>query len=219
MEAKERNAKMRKNRIENGLCKECGMELDTEGTTCTKCREKRRTLLNDTRKWYSESGICPRCRINSILGYEKNCPECRAYAANLKTIEREKDRESYNEKQRVYQKKIYEERKRQGICTRCGNRKALNGSVQCGICKNKQQSYRMAKYGVNVGNKRSERINKGICYFCDKPLKDGYKVCEYHYELNLKKLNNEKCKYATEQIKKGEATRIKYLKAKKENNH
>ena len=51
------------------------------------------------------------------------------------------------------------------------------------MCREKDNASRRARNGVSD---RSERIDKGICYFCNNPVKTGYKVCEKHYQMNVK---------------------------------
>lgn len=33
-----------------------------------------------------------------------------------------------------------------------------------------------------------------MCYFCDRPVKNGYKVCEYHHKKNIEYANSNKAK-------------------------
>ena len=46
------------------------------------------------------------------------------------------------------------------------------------------------------------REQQGVCHFCDRPAKPGYKVCEEHYQMNIEKLKNEKCKEARKRLGK-----------------
>src|SRR5699024_12845118 len=63
-----------------------------------------------------------------------------------------------------------------------GKRKATEGYTTCAMCREKDNASRRARNGVSD---RSERIDKGICYFCNNPVKTGYKVCEKHYQMNI----------------------------------
>lgn len=116
------------------------------------------------------------------MGDEKVCPECNARSANDAMHIRERDRGLYNEKQKMMHKRIYDKRKEQGICTRCGKRKADYGYSTCGICRDKSRTQKKIKYGKPD---RAERYLQGLCYFCDNPVKKGYKLCEYHYQKNV----------------------------------
>ncbi len=193
-------------RKSNGLCVGCGNPLDRDGIYCATCRERINKTTRERRHWYQDNGICPRCGKVSLMGDEKVCPECRAESANEKSRIREENREKYNEKQRIIHGNIYNKRKEQEICTRCGKRKADKGYKTCGVCRAKTREYRRIKYGKP---NRSERFEQGLCYFCNNTLKDGYKVCEKHYQMNLQKFSNEKCREATEEIKKISHRRIR----------
>ena len=72
-------------------------------------------------------------------------------------------------------------------------RKADYGYKTCGICREKIRNYKRIKYGKPD---RSERYKQGLCYFCDNPIKDGYKVCEKHYKMNVEKSHSQKAKEA-----------------------
>lgn len=200
MTQKERNEKRYKQRRENGLCVNCGKPLDREGAMCVECCALRAKQNRDRRKWYADAGICPRCGKYSLFGDEKTCPECRAKntEARRKWVEN-CDKEKLYERNKISYKKRYETLKANGICPMCGKRKPEKGFVTCGICLAKSRERRREKRGTFGRDKSYER---GICYFCDNPVKPGYKVCEKHYEMNIKKLQHEKCVAQTEYFKK-----------------
>ena len=187
------------NRKKNGKCISCGGDLDRDGVHCTKCREKINEGVKLTRHYYQENRVCPRCLKNSLFGDEKVCPECNAIFANRAAKIRETDRESYNEKQKIMHKKMYDKRKEQGICTRCGKRKADEGHTTCSICRIKTTNKKREKCGKPD---RRERYLKGLCYFCDNPVEEGYKVCEYHHKKNIEYANLPQAKEARELLKK-----------------
>lgn len=178
----------------------CGKPLDRDGAYCADCRKyltKQNTLA---RYWYQEHGICPRCGKNELFGDEKVCVECNAKAYEITMRSREKlGKEHYNSKHSEWARNEHQRRIAEGICTRCGKRKAGGGYKTCGICRSKTRNYKRIKYGKPD---RGERYEQGLCYFCDNSVKDGYKVCEKHYRMNIEKLNSEKCSKATEDIKK-----------------
>lgn len=140
------------------------------------------------------------------MGNEKACPECNAKIANRSEKLREENREEYNKYHSIRNQNVYNKRKESGVCTRCGKRKTDPGHSTCKMCREKFNENRRIRKGPHD---RSERYEKGICFFCDNPIKQGYKVCEKHYQMNLKKLDNDKCRKATEEIKKIEHIRIK----------
>lgn len=85
------------------------------------------------------------------------------------------------------------------ICPRCGKRKADYGFKTCGICREK---IRNQKKRLTFSNKRDNRVKNGLCFFCDSPVKEGYKVCEKHYEMNVQKARSKKAKEARNKLEK-----------------
>lgn len=192
--------KFRQKRKEQGLCLNCGSILDREGIYCIQCRKNKTEEATIIRHWYQEHGICPRCGKNDLFGDEKVCLECNAKAYETTMKSREKlGKEHYNNQHNEWARNEHQRRIEEGICTRCGKRKADKGYKTCGICRVKTRNYKRIKCGKPD---RRERTEQGLCYFCDSPVKAGYKVCEKHYQMNLEKLNNEKCRKARENIKK-----------------
>ena len=187
------------NRKANGLCIDCGTELDRDGVRCVKCNTKHNEKNKADRKWYIENGICPVCRDNFLFGDEKVCLECGAskYAETMKSRER-LGREHYNKLHKEWSKRTHHEMIQKGICTRCRKRKVDYGYKTCGVCREKIRNYKRIKYGKPD---RSERYKQGLCYFCDNPIKDGYKVCEKHYQMNVEKSLSQKAKEARRELK------------------
>ena len=184
----------------NGLCIDCGNALDRDGVRCVKCNTKHNEKNKADRKWYIENGICPVCRDNFLFGDEKVCLECGAskYAETMKSRER-LGREHYNEVHKEWSKRTHHEMIERGICTRCRKRKADYGYKTCGICRDKGRKYKRVKYGKPD---RSERYKQGLCYFCDNPIKDGYKVCEKHYQMNVENSHSQKANEARKNLRK-----------------
>lgn len=167
---------------------------------CAECAEKQKIYQRETREYLRNMGLCPRCGKNKLFGDEKECPECNAKSYEITMRSREKlGKEHYNNQHNEWARNEHQKRIEQGICTRCGRRKADEGYKTCGICRAKTRNYKRIKYGKPDRNERAER---GLCYFCDNPIKYGYKVCEKHYKMNLEKLDNDKCRKATEDMKK-----------------
>lgn len=182
-----------KMRVSQGLCGACGKPNDREDkTTCSECNSKRAKEIIEDRKWYLEHKICPRCHKNTLMGSERTCLECKAYATNQIMIKREDNKDKYNAYMRDYQKEQTKKRREQGICTRCGKRKPDSTHVMCAVCRGKNQT------GMNRTDNGKERVKKGLCYWCGEPVKPGYKICQKHYDMNIQKLNNEKTKSARE---------------------
>lgn len=175
----------------NGLCLNCGKPMDREGRNCIACTERNRKYNNETRAMRKKYGVCPRCGKEKLWGNEKNCPECTAkqYKWNMAT----REREHYNEVHRVWQKAEHHRRIAEGICTRCGKRDADSGYKTCGVCRDRASKYYRANY--SNPNRKEKRLEAGLCFYCDNPVKEGYKVCEHHYELNV--INQRKANRAT----------------------
>ena len=129
------------------------------------------------RHYYKRIGICPYCRRNKLYGEEGSCPECRAKNTEYK---RKKDKKHYN---RVHAEwsMTYNDRKEKGICVRCGKRNAKEGYVRCERCMKKDEAARHSR------NFHLSRYERGLCRWCDNPVEDGYRVCEYHHQMNIER--------------------------------
>lgn len=132
---------------------------------------------------------------NLLYGDEKSCVECRAKSAEAMSKIRANDVEKYNERQKVWRKARYEKDKKNGICTRCRKRKADPGHTTCTFCR---ETMRRAHAKMP---ERTGRYEQGLCFFCDNPVKPGYKVCEKHYQQNVKNATCEKANIARQKIK------------------
>ena len=145
------------------------------------------------RQFYKGIGICPVCKKSKLWGAEKECPECTAkgYEYTMKSRAR-LGKEHYNKTHAEWAKLEHHKRIEQGMCTRCGKRKADCGFKTCGTCRTKDNATRRKRMEPRIA--RSERFSIGLCYFCDNPIKDGYKVCEKHYQMNVEKANSGKAK-------------------------
>lgn len=128
--------------------------------------------------FYQSIGICPKCTKHKLFGDEKACPECRA---KYTQYSKNRDREHYNEVHSNWARRVYQERKEQGICTRCGKRKAKQGQYRCELCIAKDLKTRQ------IRDWHLSRYERGLCRWCDNPVEPGYKVCEYHHQMNINK--------------------------------
>ena len=120
------------------LCPECGKrEIGDRATMCHTCQ------MRERRAYFRKKGICPECGKNELFGEEKTCIECRAKDAE-RAIKRyysifsndEEAKKKHNEAQRIRKEK----RKKEGICVRCGKRKAEEGRFTCMFCLIKQRN-------------------------------------------------------------------------------
>ena len=160
--------------------------MNREGALCIDCLSKANYEQRTTRRLYQKHRICPRCRKNDLIGDEKNCLECAA--KQYEGVMRTRDREHYNELHKEWSRRTHHEMIEKGICTRCRKRSADNGYKTCGICRAKIRESKRK----NAKPSRSERFEQGLCYFCDNPIKHGYKVCEFHYEQNVRNARSDK---------------------------
>lgn len=208
LSASEINKRHREKMKKKSLCVNCGKPLDRKGVLCEKCREHHTENTRQTREFYKQYGLCPRCGKNKLFGDEKSCLECAANAyEKIMKKRREKGIEHYNKLHSEWEKKERAKREENGLCVRCGKRKADVGYKTCGICREKIRNYKRKQI---VSVKRDEWEANGGCFFCGEPVKTGYKVCEKHYQMNIEKLNNDNAKEATERMKKD--NKIFYVK-------
>ena len=162
-------------------CVKCGKPNENKYVLCDSCREKRKVYVNETRKWYQQNGICPRCGKEKLHGDEKNCLGCttKSYIYMIQT----RDKEHYNETHREWSRRTHHEFIANGICTRCRKRKADYGFKTCGICRAKIAESRRLRRPAKLS--KSERAEIGLCYFCSDPVKPGYKTCQRCYDRNV----------------------------------
>lgn len=166
--AKER----RKIRLENGCCARCGKKNDRIGYYyCSECAAKHNEYTREARKFYREIGVCTVCGKNKVFGSERICLECR-----LKQQER-RERKPQNEEQRLKDnairskgaRKRYDERAKEGICTRCGKRKVVPGKKKCRQCLD-YDAFIHRKRNFDKPYVRERRIENRLCYHCGQPL-------------------------------------------------
>lgn len=130
------------------------------------------------RHYYKRIGRCPYCGREKLYGEEKSCPECRAKSS---AYSMRRDRIKYNKNHADWSRKTYEERKQQGICIRCGKHKAKEGQCRCEYCIAKDTRARQTR------EFHLSRFERGLCRWCDNPVEEGFKVCEYHHQMNIEK--------------------------------
>lgn len=149
---------------QNGECPRCGKPLDRDGHYCKKCLEKYIEYQRENRKFYREHHLCVVCGKIRVPKGERICPECRAKNANRRKLS-EEQRIKANENHKKSQKLIYMQRAENGICTRCGKRKAAPGKKKCEICLQKDAEVHRRKNmcGINI---REYRKENRLCYFC-----------------------------------------------------
>ena len=180
-------------RKEEHLCGRCGKPLDRDGFLCISCLEKKREDYRKERECYLNAHVCPRCRKETLYGNETVCLNCtrKEYESTMKSRER-LGKDHYNKVHREWAKKAYKQDVENGICYRCRKRPADNGFKTCGICREKQGNAKRIRYQAKIKYTRAERVEMGYCYFCNNKQKEGYKVCEKHYQMNAEKSRAQK---------------------------
>ncbi len=168
------------------LCTRCGKPSEDGKILCPECRAGYNEDARQARLFYKSLGLCSECGKNRVFRHEKTCPECRA--KNTRNYHRtEEQRERYYASNR----KWYWKNSEQGICVKCGRRKAVEGKKMCGICAsrvaNRIKISRMEKRYNTTDLKaripRSEWPENGLCFMCGSPMDmDGVKVCSKCYE-------------------------------------
>lgn len=167
-----------------GLCVDCAKRPSEKGiAVCRECADKRNKRDKELRKAYSDYGICPRCGKNSLWGDEKNCIECRTiYSARAINS---RDREHYNRTHSDWSRKTHKARIEQGVCTRCGKTKATVGYKTCAVCRMKIAEIKRRNSPVVMS--KEDRYKNGLCFWCDNPRLEKYKVCQVHYDMCVEK--------------------------------
>lgn len=163
-----------------GLCPVCRKPMDREGYSCSECLAKENERHREDVKALVAMGFCRICQKNKAKPNSTYCDDCsqKMYEYNRKRYM--DNPEYFHEINRRSQKKTYELRKEQGICTRCGKRKAERGKVKCRLCLDKDaQRHALKADTIPYEN----RIALGICRFCGNPVKEGYRTCEKHYQM------------------------------------
>lgn len=191
-EARKRFLQKRK---DNHLCINCGKPLDRDGCYCISCLALKREEQKKDREFYLKNHICPRCRKEKLYGEETICISCstKEYKATMRSRIR-LGRDHYNKIHREWAKISYKRDTENGLCYRCRKRPADKGYKACGICREKMNEYKRIRYQKTVKIPRDERLQNGICFFCDNPVKQGYKVCEKHWKMNVEKSRSRKKK-------------------------
>lgn len=152
-------------RKQMGLCTKCGKEIEPERkgkTTCYSCVKANTDYKRETREFVLEFRICPRCFKNKLYGDERNCLECRT----KNYVNREKQRRDNPEREEIYYqhgrrnyKELYNQRKEQGLCSKCGRvlREDEKKFAWCSICR----GYRRSRQILSVKPSKKDGIKQG----------------------------------------------------------
>lgn len=129
--------------------------------------------------FYKSNGICPRCRVKNAFYNHVYCEDCleKIALANIKF--RDPKAKEYSMRYRDRNKKRYEERKKNGLCVRCG-KPATNGTLCAYHYYKRKEQRKKYSSGRERGEAFRKRIKNGLCMYCGKPQVYGYKFCEEH---------------------------------------
>lgn len=160
-------------RKENHLCVKCGKPNDSTTVCCSNCREKINKYGRESRLFFKENGICPRCRKNRIFKNENECVECRAGHLTF-YYEHRKNNDGYKNNKSIYGKEVRQQCTSQGICVMCRKNKAIPGKTKCMRCTQKYNAYFRKYYErdkITSGElTRHERVENGLCYYCGEKI-------------------------------------------------
>ena len=207
MTKQERNKQRYDERKEKGLCVNCGAVNDNKPLVyCKSCSEKRHKQAAERKAYYEHNDRCNVCGAERMIG-SKMCYRCWETNYNAKqrsrskpktAEEKEAERLKVNARNRERKHKALEN----GICFYCLKNKAIEGRRECIECLAKQRKESAQKARENKGKRdslRAYRLENHLCTKCGEPAKDGYKVCERHYQVccdNSKLLDRSKgCEY------------------------
>ncbi len=187
----ERDQKRNAERKEKGLCVMCGKENDNKPVTyCKSCAEKRREQKGTRKAYYEHNNRCNVCGGEKMIG-SKMCYRCWETNYNAKQRRRSKRTDEEKEAERIKNNAKNRERKRKalenGICYYCLQNKAIEGRRECIECLakiRKESEQKVQERKVIRENLRAYRLENHLCVKCGEPAKDGYKVCERHYQVS-----------------------------------
>lgn len=185
-------------RKNGGLCIERGKPTDGNGVRCKECAEAHSKYKREQRRWYQSHGICPRCGKNDLVGDEKKCLECAAKGYESVMASRARlGKESYNKGHAEWEKEARKKALENGICPICRKREVTPGYKSCAICREKGNARKRILYKPRG---RENWIENGLCRSCGKPVKEGYKLCEEHYQKILSATHCEKAVEARKEL-------------------
>ena len=136
-------------------------------------------------QWYKEHGICVKCGCEDAVKGKTRCVTCLEKEAEAQRKYRAKEtaeeRQKRAERNKVYQRELYRQRKEAGVCVACGKPQSARSTVYCidHAIKN-QRGNNKRKSGIE----RHERKSYGKCYVCNEPV--GTKcnsMCDKCYEM------------------------------------
>lgn len=135
--------------------------------------------MTDLQKWYFEHGICYTCGQRKAVKGRRRCPNCAEDSNNSVKAWYTVHSEEVKIKMRERCRKRYQERKKRGVCVRCG-KPANPGNVYCKQCL-MRRSAENRKYNEAKGIMPRYMFGDWEhCEMCGKPV-DNVKLCSVCY--------------------------------------
>jgi hypothetical protein len=209
-------------RKENNLCTRCGKVKPKEGRTkCDECTKKQRLSDKKVLDKYKEKGICIECKIKKASHGRTKCDICNPIKIKeKKTIKIDKRKvidEYSNCRERA--KGIYQLRKSEGICTRCGKNKVREEKTTCQECwdqqriTNRKRQLRLIEGRICIECGKSEAVeNNQKCSDCLlKSLSRRYGISMERIKEKLREQNG-RCFYSGRVLKIGTNLSVEHIK-------
>lgn len=186
----EQDRRRKSERKEKGLCVLCGKENDNKPVTyCKSCAAKRSEQAAARKAYYERNNRCKICGGEKMIN-SKFCFHC--WETKYDARERQKERMTEEEKEEKRLRDNARNRKRKkkalenGICYYCLQNKAIEGRRECIECLakiRKESAQKAQERKIIRENLRAYRLKNHLCTKCGEPAKEGYKVCERHYQV------------------------------------
>lgn len=139
--------------------------------------------------WYKQNGICVNCGQENARPNRTLCWRCAANKSDRDKIRLANQSEEKREKRladkRKHYKRVYEERKADGLCS-CGRKRENDRFELCDKCRAKQR-ITQSRYNLEKGIMPSVFRGDGhFCAICLKPVeREGSKLCDRCHQNNV----------------------------------
>ena len=111
-------------------------------------------------EYYKSIGLCPHCRQMKPAEGKVYCPNCLDEQAlmqmELRATLSAEQRADIRKRQTEYDRERYARLKAEGICPKCGKRKARHGRVMCAYCSGKDNERHNVKYHQKEGRNEAD---------------------------------------------------------------
>lgn len=181
--------------MEEKKCPHCGGIDDRNGKWCSKCLDKRRVVYRERIEYCKKHGLCPQCGETKLQENESYCPECRAKKTASENKSHNKNRMKYLAVQREYQREKRKWSSENGICVKCGSKKAVYGYKLCPTCREVARRWSEKNRSIIIDKP------EGTCRFCGEKVVTGYKMCETHLKSSIEGLNSNNATERREKMK------------------